>query len=93
MSAPETDDGCTAFSPIEVEKVASEERGTPFSRVRSPSAERGDTETIYSKSLPIYSSMNGDESESIIDAFAESKSDDRQMFNPITGQEVDQAFI
>ena len=96
-AVPETDDGCTTFSPIEVEKVSSEEKGTPFSRVRSPSAERREKEvtreSLYSKSSPIYSSMNGDESESIIGAFVESESDDRQMFNPVTGQEVDQAFV
>lgn len=91
------DDECTTFSPIEVVKVSSKEEAASFSRVRSPSAERRAKEKaiqeLYSESLPVFASMNEDGSESIVGAFVESKSGDRQMYNPITGQEVDQALI
>ena len=90
-------DDCTTFSPIEVEKVSSEEKGTTFSRVRNPSADKREEGKAqlshYSESLPVYESMKGDESESIIGAFVESPSNDRELFNPITGQEVNQAFL
>jgi len=89
-------DDCTTFSPIEVVKVSSEEKETSFSRVRIPSANKRERkevlQSLYSESLPVYDSMKGDESESVIGAFVESKGE-RELFNPITGQEVEQAFI
>lgn len=90
-------DQSTTFSPIEVVKVSSKEEGAAFSRVRDPKESKREKEeaieALYSKSLPVYLSMNGDGSESIVGGFVETTSGDRELFNPITGQEVDQAFI
>lgn len=95
-SVPDSDE-YTTFSPIEVEKVASKAEGAVVSRVRSPSATRREREkavqALYSESLPVYASMNGDGSDSVVGAFVQSDGGGRQLFNPVTGQEVDQAWI
>jgi hypothetical protein len=81
----------TTFSPVEVEKVESKEKGTSFSRVRDPSSDKPKpgsalntpARSLYSNSLPVFASIGGDGSESIIGAFTNSNN----------GVEVDQAIL
>jgi hypothetical protein len=63
-------DESTTFSPVEVEKVSSVEKGSSFSRVRDPSEDKPESGSasdipawsLYSTSLPVYSSIRDGES-------------------------------
>jgi hypothetical protein len=60
-------DESTTFSPVEVEKVSSVEKGSSFSRVLDPSEDKSEpgsapyspARSLYSNTLPLYVSMGG----------------------------------